>query len=202
MAQVGLLGGTFDPPHLGHLVCAQEALVQLELDRVLLVPAGTPPHKAIVSDAGVEHRVAMCEAAVAGDDRFGVSRADADRDGPAYTVELLRSLSGTDELTFIVVGDMAHSLPAWREPEGVLALARLGVAEREGVRRADIAERLAGLAGADERVVFFDMPRLDISSSLIRRRAAAGAPLRYLVPDAVAEYIEREGLYRQAPAYP
>jgi nicotinate-nucleotide adenylyltransferase len=202
VAQVGLLGGTFDPPHLGHLVCAQEALVQLELDRVLLVPAGTPPHKAIVSDAGVEHRVAMCEAAVAGDDRFGVSRADADREGPAYTVELLRSLSGADELTFIVGGDMAHSLPAWRDPEGVLALARFGVAEREGVRRADIAERLAGLAGADERVVFFDMPRLDISSSLIRRRAAAGAPLRYLVPDAVADYIEREGLYRQAPAYP
>jgi nicotinate-nucleotide adenylyltransferase len=202
VAQVGLLGGTFDPPHLGHLVCAQEALVQLELDRVLLVPAGTPPHKAIASDPGVEHRVAMCEAAVADDDRFGVSRADADREGPAYTVDLLRSLSGADELTFIVGGDMAHSLPAWREPEGVLALARLGVAEREGVRRADVVERLAGLAGADERVVFFDMPRLDISSSLIRRRVAAGAPLRYLVPDAVADYIEREGLYRQAPAYP
>jgi nicotinate-nucleotide adenylyltransferase len=202
VARVGLLGGTFDPPHLAHLVCAQEAHLQLGLDRVLLVPAGTPPHKEIAADPGVEHRVAMCEAAVAGDDRFGVSRADADREGPAYTVELLRSMSGADELTFIVGGDMAHSLPAWREPEAVLALARLGVAEREGVRRADIAERLAGLAGADERVVFFDMPRLDISSSLIRRRAAAGAPLRYLVPDAVADYIEREGLYRQAPAYP
>ena len=202
MARVGLLGGTFDPPHIGHLVCAQEALAQLELDRVLLVPARTPPHKAIAADPGVEHRVAMCEAAVAGDDRFGVSRADADRDGPAYTVDLLRSLAGADELTFIVGGDMAHSLPAWRDPEGVLALARLAVAEREGVRRADIVERLAGLAGADERVVFFDMPRLDISSSLIRRRAAEGRPLRYLVPDAVAGYIEREGLYRQAPAYP
>jgi nicotinate-nucleotide adenylyltransferase len=202
VARVGLLGGTFDPPHIGHLVCAQEALVQLELDRVLLVPAGTPPHKEIVADPGVEHRVAMCEAAVAGDERFGVSRADADREGPAYTVDLLRSQSGADELTFIVGGDMAHSLPTWRDPEGVLALARLGVAEREGVRRADIAERLAGLQGADDRVAFFDMPRIDISSSLIRRRAAAGLPLRYLVPDAVAEYIEREGLYRQAPAYP
>jgi nicotinate-nucleotide adenylyltransferase len=202
VARVGLLGGTFDPPHIGHLVCAQEALVQLELDRVLLVPAATPPHKEIAADPGVEHRVAMCEAAVAGDERFGVSRADADREGPAYTVDLVRSLAGADELTFIVGGDMAHSLPAWRDPEGVLALARLGVAEREGVRRADIAERLAGLAGADERVVFFDMPRLDISSSLIRRRAAAGLPLRYLVPEPVAEYIERAGLYRQAPAYP
>jgi nicotinate-nucleotide adenylyltransferase len=202
VARVGLLGGTFDPPHIGHLVCAQEALVQLELDRVLLVPAGTPPHKEIVADPGVEHRVAMCEAAVADDERFGVSRADADREGPAYTVDLLRSLGDRDELTFIVGGDMAASLPAWRDPEGVLARARLGVAEREGVRRADIAERLAGLAGAEDRVAFFDMPRLDISSSLIRRRAAVGRPLRYLVPDAVAEYIEREGLYRQAPAYP
>jgi nicotinate-nucleotide adenylyltransferase len=202
VARVGLLGGTFNPPHLAHLVCAQEALLQLALDRVLLVPVATPPHKAIEADPGVEHRVAMCEAAVADDDRFGVSRADADRAGPSYTVELLRSLSGADELTFIVGGDMALSLPAWRDPEGVLALAQLGVAEREGVRRADIAERLSGLAGADERVVFFDMPRLDISSSLIRRRAAEGGPLRYLVPDAVADYIEREGLYRQAPAYP
>ena len=202
MARVGLLGGTFNPPHLGHLVCAQEALLQLELDRLLLVPAATPPHKAIVADPGVEHRVAMCDAAVADDDRFGVSRADADRAGPAYSVDLLRSLAGADELTFVVGGDMAQSLPAWRDPEGILELAQLGVAEREGVRRADIAERLAGLAGADERVRFFDMPRIDISSSLIRRRAAEGGPLRYLVPDAVAAYIEREGLYRQAPAYP
>ncbi len=202
MARVGLLGGTFNPPHLGHLVCAQEALIQLELDRVLLVPVGVAPHKTVEADPGLEHRVAMCEAAVAGDDRLGVSRADADRDGPSYTVDLLRALSGADELVFIVGGDMAHSLPAWRDPEGVLALARIAVAEREGVRRADISERLAGLAGAGERVCFFDMPRLDISSSLIRRRAAAGRPVRYLVPDAVAAYIERERLYRSEPAYP
>ena len=202
MAEVGLLGGTFNPPHLAHLVCAQEALLQLGLDRVLLVPVAVAPHKAIEADPGVEHRVAMCEAAVADDDRLGVSRADADREGPSYTVDLLRALSGDDELTFIVGGDMAFSLPAWRDPEGVLALAEIGVAEREGVRRADISERLADLAGAAERVRFFDMPRLDISSSLIRRRAGAGLPVRYLVPDAVASYIEHERLYRQAPAYP
>lgn len=202
MAQVGLLGGTFNPPHLAHLVCAQEALVQLGLDRVLLVPVGVAPHKVVEADPGVAHRIAMCEAAVAGDERLGVSRADADRDGPSYTVDLLRALGGADELTFIVGGDMAHSLPAWRDPEGVLALARIAVAEREEVRRADISERLAGLDGAAERVCFFDIPRLDISSSLIRRRAAAGLPVRYLVPDAVAAYIEREGLYRPGPAYP
>jgi nicotinate-nucleotide adenylyltransferase len=202
VAQVGLLGGTFNPPHLAHLVCAQEALLQLGLDRVLLVPVGVAPHKAIEAEPGVEHRVAMCEAAVAADERFGVSRADVDRDGPSYTVDLLRALGGADELTFIVGGDMAHSLPSWRDPEGVLALARLGVAEREDVRRADISARLASLAGAAASVVFFDMPRLDISSSLIRRRAGAGQAIRYLVPDGVAGYIEREGLYRPAPAYP
>jgi nicotinate-nucleotide adenylyltransferase len=203
VARLGLLGGTFNPPHLGHLVCAQEALVQLGLDRVLLVPAGEPPHKAVEGEPGVEHRVAMCEAAVAGDPRFGVSRVDADRAGAAYTVELLRALHADapeDELTFIVGGDMAHSLPGWHDPDGVLALARLAVAEREGVRREDIAERLSGLAGAHERIVFFDMPRLDISSSLLRRRAAAGQPLRYLVPAAVADHIARHGLYRSAEA--
>ena len=199
MARVGLLGGTFNPPHLGHLVCAQEALVQLELDRVLLVPAATPPHKPVEAEPGVAHRVAMCEAAVAGDGRLAVSLLDARRPGRSFTVELLRELrreAPDDELTFIVGGDMAESLPTWHEPEAVLALAELGVAEREGVRRADVAERIAGLAGARERVRFFDMPRLDISSSLLRRRAAAGLPLRYLMPEAVAAYIEREGLYR------
>ena len=205
MARVGLLGGTFNPPHLGHLVCAQEARVQLGLDRVLLVPAAVPPHKAVEAEPGVEHRIAMCEAAVADDDRLGVSRADADRDGPAYTVELLRALHEAtpgDELTFVVGGDMAYALPAWRDPEAIMALARLGVAEREGVRRADIAERLAGLAGAAGRIDFFSMPRLDISSSLLRRRASAGLPLRYLVPDGVADYVEREGLYRTSSLDP
>jgi nicotinate-nucleotide adenylyltransferase len=206
VARIGLLGGTFNPPHLAHLVCAQEALVQLGLDRVLLVPAAEPPHKAVEADPGVAHRVAMCEAAVAGDDRLGVSRADAERSGPAYTVELLRALRAEapgDEYSFIVGGDMAYSLPTWHDPEGVLSLARLAVAERDGVRRADIAERLAALDGARERIDFFDMPRIDISSSLLRRRAASGGPLRYLVPEAVAEYIAREGLYTgRQPAPP
>jgi nicotinate-nucleotide adenylyltransferase len=198
VARSGLLGGTFNPPHLGHLVCAQEAWVQLGLDRVLLVPAAVPPHKRVEGEPGVGHRIAMCEAAVADDDRLGVSRADAEREGPAYTVDLLRTLRAAapeDEFTFIVGGDLASALPTWREPEALLALARLAVAEREGVRRDDIAARLAGLAGAAGRIDFFDMPRLDVSSSLLRRRAAAGVPLRYLVPDAVARYVEREGLY-------
>jgi nicotinate-nucleotide adenylyltransferase len=201
VARVGLLGGTFNPPHLAHLVCAQEAYVQLGLDRVLFVPVFEPPHKEVEAEPGVEHRIELCRRAVAGDDRFEVSRIEADMPGRSYTVDTLRRLhesSPEDELTFIVGGDMAHALPTWHEPQAVLALAQLGVAEREGVRRADISERLAGLAAA-ERIRFFDMPRLDISSSLIRRRVAAGRPIRYLVPDAVADYIASARLYEGVP---
>jgi nicotinate-nucleotide adenylyltransferase len=201
VARVGLLGGTFNPPHLAHLICAQEALVQLGLERVLLVPVHTPPHKEAGADPGVEHRVELCRRAVAGDERLGVSRVEADRPGPSYTVDTLRALhddAPEDELTFIMGGDMAHSLPEWRAPEAVLELAVLAVAERVGAGREDILERLAVLPGAAGRVRFFDMPRVDISSSLVRRRVASGRPVRYLVPEAVATYIERAGLY--APA--
>jgi nicotinate-nucleotide adenylyltransferase len=197
--RLGLLGGTFNPPHVAHLVCAQEALDRLALDRVLLVPVHTPPHKEALEDPGVERRVKLCEQAVTGDERLGVSRVEADVPGPSFTVDTLRRLHACrpeDDLTFIVGGDMAHSLPAWREPEAILELAWLGVAEREQLRRTDITRRLDGLRGARERIRFFDMPRLDVSSTMIRRRVADGRPIRYLVPDAVAGAIEREGLYR------
>jgi nicotinate-nucleotide adenylyltransferase len=198
LTRVGLLGGTFNPPHLAHLVCASEAADQLELDRVVFIPVYQPPHKEAEHDPGVEHRVELCRRAVVGDPRFSVSRVEADVPGRSYTVDTLRRLhesSPGDELTFIMGGDMAHALPTWHEPEAVLSLATLGVAEREGVRRDDITERLAGLRGAD-RIRFFDMPRLDISSSLIRRRVAAGRSIRYYVPEPVATYIADAGLYR------
>jgi nicotinate-nucleotide adenylyltransferase len=195
--RVGLLGGTFNPPHIGHLVIATQALAALRLDRVLFVPVNEPPHKAIDGDPGVEHRVAMCRLAVAGDEPLDVSLVDAEVPGPSFTVDTLSRLHDRcpgDQLTFLVGGDMALSLPNWREPAAILSLASLGVAEREGVGRADITERLADLGTGN--VEFFDMPRIDVSSSLIRRYAAAGRPIRHLVPDAVAGYIEREGLYR------
>jgi nicotinate-nucleotide adenylyltransferase len=198
VARVGLLGGTFNPPHIGHLVCAQEAFSQLELDRVVLVPVHSPPHKEIEVDPGVEHRVELCRRAVAGDERLEVSTIESDVPGRSYTVDTLRRLnerSPEDQLTFILGGDQACDLRAWREPEGVLELAELGIAEREAVQQADICSRLDGLRGVPERLRFFDMPRLDISSSLIRRRVAAGLPVRYLVPDAVADYIASAGLY-------
>jgi nicotinate-nucleotide adenylyltransferase len=195
--RVGLLGGTFNPPHIGHLICASQALGALELDRVLLVPVHEPPHKGIECDPGVEHRVELCRLATNGDDRLDVSRVDADVPGRSYTVDTLSRLHDRcpgAQLTFIVGGDMALSLPTWREPAAILALAELGVAEREGLRRADIAERLSSLDTGNVR--FFDMPRIDVSSSLVRGLVAAGRSVRYLVPDAVADYIERAGLYR------
>jgi nicotinate-nucleotide adenylyltransferase len=202
VTSVGILGGTFNPPHLGHLIMAQEALVQLELQRVVLVPVSVPPHKELLAadEPGAHARLALCRLAVAGDERFDVSDLEVVRGGPSFTVDTLRELHEHDsehELTFIVGGDMAHRLPSWREPEAVLSLARLAVAEREGIRREDLRQRLSGLCGA-ERLAFFDMPRVDVSSSAIRARVAAGRPIRYLVPEAVEAEIAARGYYRAA----
>jgi nicotinate-nucleotide adenylyltransferase len=197
--RVGILGGTFNPPHVGHLVCAQEALWQLQLDAVVLMPAAVPPHKEVDADPGAQARLELCEAATAKDERLAVSRMELDRTGPSWTVDTLREIHATapgDDLTFIVGGDMAASLPEWREPEAVLELATLAVAERAEHRRADIVERLSGLRGAAERVRFFSMPRVDVSSTEIRDRVRAGRPIRYLVPDDVARLIGARGLYR------
>jgi nicotinate-nucleotide adenylyltransferase len=200
VASVGILGGTFNPPHIAHLVCAQEALAQLELDRVLLVPVATPPHKALPADPGPEVRLEMCRLAAGEDSRLEVSDIEVRRGGSSYTVATLEELHASHpehELTFIAGGDMAASLPDWREPERVLELARFAVAERDGAQRAEIEARTAALRGRD-RIEFFDMPRLDLSSSEIRARVAAGRPIRWLVPDAVAGYIAEHGLYRSA----
>lgn len=199
--RLGVLGGTFNPPHLAHLLCASEAADQLGLERVLLVPAYEPPHKEVPDDPGPEIRAGLCDLAVAGDERLAVSRIELERGGRSYTVETLRALAGAHpeaELTFIVGGDMALSLPTWFEPAEILRLARLAVAERSGVARQDILERLRSeLGDVTDRVDFFAMPRLDLSSSELRRRVADGRPIRYLVPDAVAARIGELGLYRR-----
>jgi nicotinate-nucleotide adenylyltransferase len=196
--RVGLLGGVFNPPHLGHLVCAQEAHDQLGLDRLLLVPVGAAPHRVIGDDPGGDYRAAMCERAVAGDDRLSVSRIEVERVGPSYTADTLRTMSAerpADTHVLVLGADQAATLPRWHEPEEVLRLAVVAVAEREGARREGVRRAVSGLAGA-ERIGFFDMPRIDVSSSLVRERVAVGRPVRYLVPDGVAEMIEARGLYR------
>ena len=198
MARVGILGGTFNPPHIGHLVCAQEARAQLGLDRVVLMPAATPPHKEIADDPGAAGRLGLCRVAVAGDAGLEVCGLEFDREGPSYTADTLRLLHDRepgDELTFIVGGDMAESLPRWHEPREVLRLAVLAVAERDEARAGDLAGRLAPLHDGT-RVRFFEMPRLDVSSSDLRARVADGRPIRHLVPDAVAAQIAANGWYR------
>jgi nicotinate-nucleotide adenylyltransferase len=202
VSRVGILGGTFNPPHIGHLVCAREALDQLELDRVLLMPAFAPPHKPMPDEPGPEHRLELCRLAAAGEQGLGVSALEIERGGPSYTVDTLRELHAKrpeDDLTWIAGGDMAASLPSWREPEEVLSLARFAVAEREGTDRERIERALSSLRGRDS-VVFFDMPRIDVSSSMVRARVAAGRSIRHLVPEVVAAYILEQGLYRSAVA--
>ncbi len=199
MARIGVLGGSFNPPHLAHLVCASEACAQLELDRVLLTPVAAPPHKDAQRDPGPRERLELCRLAIGDDERLGVCDLEVLRGGPSYTVDTLRELHARtpeDHLTFIVGGDIALGLPSWHEPEAVLGLARLAVAERSGAGREDIAACLSERFPAAPPAVFFDMPRMDISSSQIRARIAAGRPIRYLVPAPVAEHIARGKLYR------
>jgi nicotinate-nucleotide adenylyltransferase len=195
--RVGILGGTFNPPHLGHLVCAQEAYLQLRLDRVMLIPARIPPHKPVEEEPGAEHRLELCRVAIAGDERFTVSDLEVHRSGPSYTVDTLRELHShapDNELFLIVGGDVAAGLPQWREPEEVLSLATLAVAKRRGTSRTAVERALQELHGGD-RAEFLRMPRIGVSSTMIRRRARAGQPNKYLVPDAVASYIDQHRLY-------
>jgi nicotinate-nucleotide adenylyltransferase len=199
VARVGILGGTFNPPHVAHLVCASEAASQLRLDRVLLTPVAVPPHKRPRNDPGASERLELCRLAAAGDERLEVCDLEVARGGPSYTVQTLRELRARmpgDELTFILGADVALGLPSWREPEVVIELATLAVAERAGAARAEIEACLEQAFGGRAAYELFDMPRIDVSSSEIRRRVAEGRPIRYLVPDAVLARIERNGLYR------
>ena len=195
--RLGILGGTFNPPHLGHLVCAQEAYLHLGLDRVMLIPARIPPHKSVEEEPGVDHRLELCRIAIEGDARMAVSDLEVTRDGPSYTVDtlgVLKARAPDTELFLIVGGDIAAGFPQWRDPEGVLSLASLAVAQREGTDRHTIDEALEQVKGGDG-ATFFPMPMISISSSAVRERTRLGQPIKYLVPDAVAAYIREHGLY-------
>jgi nicotinate-nucleotide adenylyltransferase len=195
-----VLGSAFNPPHLGHMVLAQEAAAQLGLSRVLLVPTGRAPHKEISDDPGASVRLEMASAAANGDltevERFEVEEAERGAE-PSYAFRTLEALASQrdEELVWIMGADAAAGLDRWRDPERILELARVAVAERQGVEREaveDVIERLGG----GQRASFLEMPEIGISSSMVRERVAAGRPIRYLVPDAVADVIERRGLYR------
>lgn len=196
-AGIGVLGSAFNPPHLGHLALAQEALWQLGLERVVLVPTGEAPHKRIADEPGRELRLAMTRLAASEDRRFEVSTLEVERDGPSYTYETLEALAaehGDTELVFLMGADAALGLESWKRAERVVELARLGVARRAGVDDAEVTAVLRSL-GASERATELEMPEFGVSSSAVRERAAAGRPLRYLVTEPVARFIEEKGIY-------
>ncbi len=201
---VGVLGAAFNPPHVGHLLLAQEAAAQLQLAEVLLVPTGRAPHKEVEDDPGPRVRLEMVRLAAAG---TGLVRADdievraAEEDtAPSYTyatLEALRRERGHADMTLLMGSDAAAGLERWKEPGRVLALARLGIAERLGIGRGEVQPVLERL-GAGERAAFIAMPHIGISSTMVRDRVATGHPIRYLVPDPVARMIAERGLYRSA----
>ena len=195
---IGVLGSAFNPPHLGHLALAQEAAWQLGLAEVILVPAGQAPHKRIADDPGKGARMEMTRLAAADDDRFSVSALEVEREGPSYTYETLEALAeerGDRELVFVMGADAAVGLESWRNPGRVVELASLAVARRAGVSDADVGEAMRSL-GCEGRATMLEMPQFGVSSSVVRERAKLGRPLRYLVPDAVADFIAERGIYR------
>jgi nicotinate-nucleotide adenylyltransferase len=193
---IGVLGSAFNPPHLGHLALAQEALWQLGLSEVILVPTGEAPHKRIADDPGRELRMTMTRLAAADDQRFTVSSLEVDREGPSYTYETLELLAeerGETELVFVMGADAAVGLESWRRPDRVVELARIAVARRAGVSDAEVGAVMRSLGA--EGATMLEMPQFGVSSSAVRERAAAGRPLRYLVPEPVARFIEEKGIY-------
>jgi nicotinate-nucleotide adenylyltransferase len=195
----GVFGGTFDPVHVAHLAIAEAARDTFGLRRVLFVPAAQPPHKAGRPITAVEHRLAMVEAAVASNPGFEVSRVEVDRAGPSYTVDTLAALRDAvpeDRLALMLSVESFRELPTWHEPARILGLADLIVAPRDGYDDADPSFLSRTFPGSTADAVFLDGPRIRLSASEIRERAAAGRSVRYLVPDAVATYIGDHSLYQ------
>lgn len=194
---IGILGGTFDPIHIGHLVVAEEARVKLGLSEVLFVPAGQPWLKQDRDIAPAVHRVEMVRRAIADNPYFKLNTLEVDRPGPSYTVDTLTllqdQLSSETSLFFILGRDTLAELPLWKEPEKVIQLCRLVVPPRLGSR--DLRHLEKAIPGLQERVIQLDMPVIGISSSEIRQRIAGGLPIRYLVPAGVERYIAEQRIY-------
>jgi len=201
--RLGVLGGTFDPPHYGHLVLAENARAQLDLERVLFVPAGNPPHKPNSALTPASHRVAMVGLAIGDEPAFVLSPIDLGRPGPHYTVDMLAIVqreAPRAELYFLIGGDSLAELASWRNPGGIVGQAYLAVMRRPGWQ-ADLPALKEAIPEIEERLAWLDVPRLEISGTDLRRRVGEGLPLRYLVPPAVEEYVRRQRLYeRPRPA--
>lgn len=199
-AAIGIMGGTFDPIHMGHLVIAEAAREALALDRMLFVPAGVPPHKPAGEVTSVEHRVAMVQLAIADNPAFELSRIEVDRAGPSYTVDTVEALAAEGDVTVILSVETFRELPSWYEPERLFAAGRVAVVPREGYPAPDPGWLAATFPGREDRVTYLDAPHLGLSSTAIRARVAARRSIRYVVPDAVGTYIAAHDLYRRTPA--
>ena len=202
MSRVGVLGGTFDPVHYGHLAIGETAREALDLSCVLFIPAGMPPHKPDRTITAPLHRLAMVELAIADNPSFGVSGIEIERVGPSYAVETMSELVDAavsdgrpDEFTFILSAEAFRELPSWREPRRLLELCHMAVVPRPGARppgRSWMEEHFPGL---EDRLIVLDGPHLRISASEIRDLASRGRSIRYLVPPPVERYIEEHHLY-------
>lgn len=204
--RLGILGGTFDPIHHGHLAIAEAAREALGLERVLFVPARIPPHRTDRPIAGADDRAAMVALAIQANPAFGLSRIELDREGPSFAVDTLRAMAGEaggdrpPDLWFILSAEAFADFLDWREPAGILELSRLAVLPRDGHPPADLGTIATALPGLADRIRLLDGPRLRLAATEVRSRAARGLSVRYLVPDAVAAYIGDHRLYRNAVA--
>ena len=199
--QIGIFGGTFDPPHLGHLILASEARFQLGLDRLLWILTPEPPHKQDQTITPVEHRLAMVNLAIEDDPSFELSRVELDRPGPHYTldtVEIIADQYPEADITPIIGSDSLRELPTWRQPKEILyACHCVGVMRRPG-ESANLKALERKLPGISSKVHYVDAPLLEIASHEIRERVAAGKPFRYYLPTTVYEYITENHLYQQS----
>lgn len=196
--RIGVFGGTFDPVHIGHLIIASELRHALDLDRLLFVPTGQPPHKADQAISADADRLAMLELAIGDDPAFEISTVDLERAGPSYTADLLTLLSGQlpgAQLLFLMGEDSLRDLPTWHQPETILALAELGIAARPDIDL-DLAALYDRLPDARGRIHVVPTTLIGVSSSGLRRRVREGRPIRYLVPRSVETYIMSNSLYQ------
>ena len=197
--KIGVLGGTFDPVHFGHLLVADEARVSLDLSEIILVPAGQPMLKPAHPITPAEHRLQMLRLAVADRPHFKVSAVEIERPGPSYTVDTIAELEGRygrkDGIFFILGWDSLAQLPEWREPSRLIELCYLVAVPRPGYQKPSLEALESVIPGISQRVVFLEKPQIDISASAIRELAARGSSLRRLVPGPVAEYIREHKLY-------
>lgn len=201
--RIGIFGGSFDPPHFGHLILAEQCREQAELDQVWFVPAARPPHKLGSPPSDMRHRVSMLQSVLTGKPGYRVDSLEADRPGPSYTADTLDELHRRHpgyEWHYLLGGDSVPDLPTWHEPARIVAVAGLIVMQRHGttVPSADAVAKSIGVPLSQLRMHIIDVPLIELASRDIRRRVAEGRSIRFMVPESVEDYIKQHQLYRSS----